>query len=82
MFKVYTQDTGSDVASNLAAQYFEGFTVLRGVGCWRGKFERSLVVEIDGMPRAKVYDYARALKDALAQEAVLVQEIGSTSLLV
>ena len=82
MYKVYTEDTGSDVGEKLAANYFESFTVFKGIGCWRNKFEKSLVFEIDTDSRGAVYSFAQALRKELGQQAVLVVELGSTSVLI
>ena len=82
MFKVYTEDKLGDVAANLAADHFDGFTLVKGVGCWRNTFEQSQCFEIDTEDSARVYNFARALKAALAQSAVLVVEVSSHSVLV
>ena len=82
MFRVYTEDTGSDVAEDIAAEYLDGFTLIRGIGCWRGTFEQSLVFEIDTSDSELVFKFAKALKSALDQEAVLVVNQPSTSVLV
>lgn len=82
MYKVYTEDKDGDVAAKIAAEHFDGFTLTRGVGCWRGTFEASQCFEIDTEESAKVFEFARALKTALAQSAVLVVEVSSHSVLV
>jgi hypothetical protein len=82
VFKVYTEDKDGDAARDIAAAHFDGFTLTRGVGCWRGTFEASQCFEIDTEDSALVYAFARALKSALAQSAVLVVEVSSHSVLV
>jgi len=82
MFKVYTEDTFSNDARDIAARHFDGFTLTRGVGCWRGTFERSQMFEIDTQDGERVYNFARELKTALGQQAVLVVEVSSNSVLV
>lgn len=84
MYKVYTEDGPmlAEDAMRLAASYFDGFTRQTGIGCWRGVFEQSQCFEIDTDNGAKVFEFARALKAALHQSAVLVVEVASHSVLV
>lgn len=85
MFRVYTEDvsvTLTDTAQQLAANYFDAFTLVKGIGCWRNQFERSLVFDIEHSTRDKVLDFAWMLKQALGQQAVLVVELASTGVLV
>lgn len=86
MFKVYTEDVGGNTAEGIAAQYFDGFALFRGIGCWRGTFEKTQCFELDTsdsrVTAERVYDFAAALKEALGQTAVLVVELHSTSVLV
>jgi hypothetical protein len=82
MYKVYTEDKDGDTAAKIAAAHFDGFTLTRGVGCWRGVFEQSQCFEVDTEDGARVFEFARALKSALAQSAVLVVEVSSHSVLV
>ncbi len=93
MFRIYTEDTGpagrAAVLELLAAHNIPGATVYNATGVWNGARENSLVIETDGPPsdnlpatcrnvRAAVYDYANAVKRALAQAAVLVIETADT----
>jgi hypothetical protein len=83
MYRVCTEQVGDGgYAERLAADWFKGFTCFRGTGCWRGVFESSQVFEIDTVDEEKVFRFARALKEGLKQEAVLVVNIPSTGVLV
>lgn len=82
MFKVYTEDKDGDTASRIAAEHFDGFTLVKGVGCWRNTFEQSQCFEIDTDDAVHVFKFAQALKDALKQSAVLVVEVSSHSVLI
>lgn len=84
MYKVYTEDRPAlgGEALQLAAEHFDGFTRQTGVGCWRNQFEASQVFEIDTDDAPRVFEFARALKALLGQQAVLVVEVSSHSVLV
>lgn len=82
MYRIYTEDTGGDLAALLVASYFDSFTMYRAMGYWNGKSERSLVFDIETDLAARVRQCARRLKVELAQEAILLVAIDSESWLI
>jgi len=73
MYRIYTEDTRRSRIKALANVYFpNGFTMLRGEGCWRGNCEKSLIIEVSASEE-DVRCFADALKVENHQEAVLVQ---------
>lgn len=85
MFQVFTEDLGdltSIKAHDVATRFFDSFTFWRGIGCWRGTFEKSLIFQIDTDKGNRVIDFAKELKQALGQQAVLVVSFDSVSVLV
>ncbi len=82
LYRIFTEDKGDaermDVIK-LVSGVFEGFTVLKGAGVWRGSLEASLIVEIEA-PAVKsslVALLAEDIRRALCQEAVMVQSLMS-----
>lgn len=69
-YRIYTEDLGN--IPEIVSQYFEGFTVFEAVGYWKGKREKTSVVEVITNERVKVYEMARTLKELNRQENVLV----------
>lgn len=69
-FRLYTQSF--DNIPEIVSQYFDGFTLFEARGYWKGKGERSAVVEVVTSNRAKVYELARTIKELNKQESVLV----------
>jgi uncharacterized protein DUF3574 len=66
----------SDAAA-IVARSFDGFTILEGVGYWRGQRELVTVFEIlapnaTGLETLKVQDLAQKLARAFGQESVLL----------
>lgn len=75
MFRIYTEDKNRRKVEAILNKLFYGYTLIQAVGAWKGKTEKSLVIELDGVPRARVEQAAREIKAANNQEAVLIQKI-------
>jgi len=61
---------------DIVSRYFEGFTILRGEGFWRGKPESCMVIEIntnDQQHYQKIEAICREVKLECNQEEILVQ---------
>ena len=87
LIRICTEDTNSERTRELTSEYFDGFTLLRGMGVWKGKLEPSLIIEIttENNVAPTVYDAKiEALVDLIKrenkQECVLVQYINSHNL--
>ena len=69
-YRLYTEACGN--VAEIVSQYFEGFTLFEVRGYWKGKAEKTAVVEIVTQNRAKVYELARTIKELNKQESVLI----------
>jgi hypothetical protein len=57
----------------LADNYFrDGYTVLRGIGCWQGTREKSTGILVAGVSLFQVQAFVKLLKGANRQQTVLV----------
>jgi nitrogen regulatory protein PII-like uncharacterized protein len=75
LFRVHTENKNQGgIVSILRDAGFEGFTVYRVAGFWRGVFERSLCIEILGYAYQKdaVLSVCQAIQEKNRQEAVLM----------
>jgi len=61
-------------AIKTTGMYFEGFSAYEIIGYWRGQAEKTLLIEIETMEKAKVFDLSKKLARELQQQAIgLVQ---------
>jgi len=76
LYRIFTEHKNSDKIVEIVNKYFEGYTLLNGIGYWQGVPEQSLVIEIIGTEKdaARVELVAYEIKKANVQEAVLIQE--------
>jgi hypothetical protein len=89
IIRICTEDKNSERVRELCAKRFDAFTIYRGMGAWKGKLEPSLTIEIAVIDEAGYYkdqDNAKSLayeiKDLNAQDAVLMEYIASTNVLI
>lgn len=75
MYRIYTEDRNRWKVKAILNRLFCGYTLIFATGAWKGHSEHSLIIELDGVPRAKVEQAAREIKAANKQEAVLIQKI-------
>lgn len=87
LIRICTEDKNSEHLRELTSKYFDGFTLLRGMGVWKGNLEPSLIIEIAADNRvspiiieAKIEDLVFSIKQANNQETVLVEYINSHNL--
>jgi len=74
-----------DNLPSLASAHFDCFTVVEGKGYWKGVPERSATIEIadsSASAYSRVMTLASLIRSTNAQEAVLVEEIHSSNVLV
>lgn len=62
------------VSPALIARYFDGFTLIKGLGYYKGKSESSVAIEIIGTPgdAAKVSTLAREIREQYRQTEVWI----------
>lgn len=83
LFRIFTENVNKDGIADITSKQFDGFTMLEGVGYWKGERENSLVVEIVAPDtrdsHERVNTIAREIKQANKQQAVLLQTIANDS---
>ncbi len=75
IYRIYTEDTDiRPELHDLIDGYADGYTILTGLGVWKGKREAGLIVEIIGeyADKSKILRLAAEIKILGKQESVLV----------
>ena len=76
--RIYTENKNLDAILKITSTYFEGFTLIRSEGYWKGSWESSLILEIvtESKPeeQKKIDRLAAAIKAYNKQESVLVTQ--------
>ena len=76
LYRLFTEDMNQEEIEKIVAQFYPGFTIFKADGFWRLQKEGSLVVEIVTEDEdAKISEIAKQIKNANAQQSVLVQKI-------
>lgn len=78
LFRILTENKST--LPDVVSKYFEGFTIIHGLGFWKGKPESCAVIEIDTLGsdyniEARVNSVVADIKSQCHQESVLVQTI-------
>lgn len=74
-FRIYTENRNFNrTIRPILETYFDGFTVLRGVGNWKGTAENSVVIEIYTANARFIRRVADLIKKANAQDGILITE--------
>ena len=81
MRRILTEKKNLPDIENILIGLGMDYTYYEATGSWKGKREHSLVIELDNYPFSKVLKAAEEIRKLNGQEAVYVQEI-PTSLLV
>ncbi|MFA5696327.1 MAG: hypothetical protein WC917_02625 [Bacilli bacterium] len=61
-------------AVDITSSYFEGFSVSQILGYWKGKAEKTLLIEIETIEKNKVLQLSKTLAQQLQQQAIGVIE--------
>lgn len=72
IYRVYTEDKNKGEILQLVAKRFQSFTLQPTLGYYRGKSERSIVIEIVGAAKREVNAVARRIGAMNGQKSVLV----------
>ena len=67
-----TKKLESKKAIKLASKNFDGFTIYKGIGYWKGNGEKCLIMEIETKGKNNILNLAKVLAQKLEQEAVAV----------
>jgi hypothetical protein len=76
LYRIHTEDF--DNLATLSSEFFPGFTLLHGVGYYKGLSEQAAVIEMYGTPadRVDVEELARVIATVNKQTSVIVAEFG------
>lgn len=72
IYRIYTEDKSRTKVVKILDKHLEGYTLIEGVGAWKGERERSLIVEVIAKCDIDVRLAAKEIKRINAQEAVFV----------
>ena len=72
IYRLYTEDKNKREILRLVAKQFQSFTLQPTLGYYRGKHERSIVIEIVGAAKRDVNAIARVIGAMNGQKSVLV----------
>ena len=82
LYRILTEDINQEQVQKIVDSYYQGYTMYKAQGFWKGIKENSLIVEIISEAQNEL-DNVRALaskiKDYNHQEAVLVETIANHS---
>lgn len=88
LYRLFTENKNYDQIKKLVDVFFDGYTIIKAEGIWKGKSEHSLIIEIDNSLFNRKCDAERidqlcyAIKKLNQQDKILVQRIESESKLV
>ena len=94
IIRICTEDKNHIRVRELCTKRFDAFTILHGMGCWKGQLEPALTIEIAVLPGENLGEVdiqgekshaillAQQIKDLNDQEAVLIEYIESTNVLI
>jgi hypothetical protein len=79
MYRILTESKNLELVKSGLRKLGIDYTLYSGDGSWKGEEERSLIIELDNIPREHAEEAARLIKRINQQEKVLLQEIPITS---
>lgn len=72
VFRLYTETLPS--LDYIVPAYFDGFSMITGLGFWKGKAENCTIIEIITNNRATIANLVNDIKISNRQESVMVLE--------
>jgi hypothetical protein len=75
VYRIYTQDVQRKRVIKLMASKFEGFTLQPTFGYFKGRLEKSIVIEIVKAKEREIDQVARAIREINGQKSVLVMSL-------
>jgi hypothetical protein len=75
VYRIYTEDADRDRVIEVVSRQWESFTLHETTGYYKGKAERSLVIEIVDAEEETVEVAARAIRAINEQKTVLVMSL-------
>lgn len=78
MFRMYTENTPETVSAVVSSPVtLSGCTVMEAVGWWKGKPEKSLIVEVTDPQESEIRQLARRIIEKCGQESVLLVHLNN-----
>jgi len=72
VYRIYTENKNIKRIKYILNTRFDSYTIYNAVGIWKGKDEKTLVIEIIGSDMLEVYSVAESVRKINKQDAVLV----------
>jgi hypothetical protein len=83
LYRIYTEDKNRMAVRAILKKEFQAFTVVIGHGFWKGKPERTLIVDVVGdRIETKIRKVAKQIKRQNHQAAVLVELIANRTIVI
>ena len=82
LYRIYTEDVNRDEVEQLISSKLDSFTLLTGIGYYKGEKEQCLIVEIisdNPIISLKVKRLAEQIKKLNKQHSVLVQQLQNSA---
>lgn len=79
--RLSTEDINTKEIHKLTSSFFDGFTSYQATGFWKGKEEKSRIIEVVSKysVKLKMLKLAKKIKKANKQEAVMVQVLADNN---
>jgi hypothetical protein len=75
VYRIYTQDVQRKRVIKLVTSRFEGFTLQPTFGYFKGRLEKSIVIEIVEAKQKEIDQVARAIREINGQKSVLAMNL-------
>lgn len=77
LYRIFTEDINQETIETIIAPMFPDFTMYPATGYWKGRKERSLIIEIEACSKDahKIERVALKIKEINGQMAVMLQKI-------
>ena len=84
LYRILTEHKRRDKIIGIVAGQFNSFTLIDGLGYWKGKPEKALIIEIAAgiSERETIAELCRTINRVNAQECTLLQEVECRSTLI
>jgi uncharacterized membrane-anchored protein YitT (DUF2179 family) len=75
LYRILTENKNRKQIIKLVSDRFDGFTVIKTQGYWKGQTERSLIIEINTNAEWEIKEICQEIRDYNKQECVMLQKI-------
>jgi hypothetical protein len=78
-YRIYTEEKNKKAIVRLVSEHFESFTLQPTLGYYRGKPEKSIVIEIVGAKPAEINRLADRIRKMNGQQSILILRLNTNS---